>query len=273
MPEGPEMRRAADELAAILLRRKAQAVRFGLEPLRAYESILTGRRITEVACRGKAVLLRFGGGNTIYAHNQLYGRWYVQPRGGRPRTNRQLRVCIDTREHSALLYSASDIGIYDEDSLARHPYLAKLGPEVLDPHIDAGAIERRLASRVFYRRSLAALYLDQSFLAGVGNYLRSEILFVARIDPTLRALDLDRNDRRRLARASLAIPRRSYETGGITNSPANVRRLHAAGQKRGKYRFWVFGSAGKPCQICGSEIARIQLSGRRLYFCPVCQGY
>ena len=272
MPEGPEMRRAADKLAAVLLRRRAQAVRFGLTRLHGHADALAGRRITGVSCRGKAVLLRFGGGNTIYTHNQLYGRWYVRPRDQRPSTNRQLRLCIDTREHSALLYSASDIGVYDDDGLAAHPYLVRLGPEALDPELAAGAIERRLVSGAFVRRSLAALYLDQSFLAGIGNYLRSEILFVARIDPTLRASDLDRNARRRLARASLAVPRRSYETGGITNSAANVRRLRADGWTRGKLRHWVFGRAGRSCHVCGADIARVELAGRRLYFCPGCQG-
>ena len=37
--------------------------------------------------------------------------------------------------------------------------------------------------RVIRRRRVAALYLDQHFLAGIGNYLRSEILFFARIPP------------------------------------------------------------------------------------------
>ena len=33
------------------------------------------------------------------------------------------------------------------------------------------------------RTFLTALYLDQSFVAGIGNYLRSEILFNAGLNP------------------------------------------------------------------------------------------
>ena len=35
----------------------------------------------------------------------------------------------------------------------------------------------------FRKRSLGSLYLDQRFLAGNGNYLRSEILWAARLNP------------------------------------------------------------------------------------------
>ncbi|NNC55490.1 MAG: endonuclease VIII, partial [Pseudomonadales bacterium] len=193
MPEGPEMQRAADQLAEVLLRRKSQLVKFGLDGLSQYENQLAGRRITDVRCRGKAVLLRFAGGRTIYTHNQLYGRWYLRPRGDSPQTNRQLRLRIDTNRHSALLYSASDIQVCDSAELATHPYLTKLGPEALDTGLDASTIERRLRERGFVNRGLAALYLDQGFLAGIGNYLRSEIFFVAGIDPTLKPKALDRN--------------------------------------------------------------------------------
>lgn len=265
------MRRAADELSAVLRERQARLVSFGQAPLRSRGAALSGRRILDVSCRGKAVLLAFSGGLTVYTHNQLYGRWYVRPLGRLPATRRQLRLRVDTDAHSALLYSASDIGVYDEAGLASHPYLARLGPEALDSALEPPAVEALLRDRRFSGRALASLYLDQSFLAGIGNYLRSEIFFVARIAPTLRARDLDRNARRRLARASLAVPRRSYETGGITNAPATVKRLRAEGARRGQYRFFVFARAGRPCHACGAKISRAELGGRRLYFCPVCQ--
>lgn len=271
MPEGPEIRRAADELAAVLERRKAQSVAFGLPRLARFADNLTGERIRSVYSRSKALLLEFGNGQTVFTHNQLYGKWFVRPRGRLPATNRQLRLRIDTREHSALLYSASNIAVLAADELDAHPYLAALGPEALDEAVDAGELAARLADKRFASRSLAALYLDQSFLAGIGNYLRSEILFAARVAPALRPRDLDAAARRRVARQSLAITRRSYATGGITNSPKYVKQQKARGAARGAYRFFVFGRSGAPCYVCGTRIARTALAGRRLYYCATCQ--
>lgn len=271
MPEGPEMRRAADELDEVLARRKAQRVTFGLRTLSEHDTTLSGRRIGSVQCRGKALLIAFSGKLTIYTHNQLYGKWFVRPLGELPTTNRQLRLRIDTREHSALLYSASDIHVLDPSQLVAHPYLSKLGPEALDTTVEPVDIERRLADKRFRSRSLAALYLDQAFLAGIGNYLRSEILFAARIAPALKASELDRAARIRLAKQSLSITRRSYRTGGVTNAPRFVNPQRAADVPRSRYRFFVFARAGQSCYICGTKIVRTTLSGRRLYYCPVCQ--
>ena len=214
--------------------------------------------------RGKAMLTRFDNGLTLYSHNQLYGRWYTTGRGQRPATNRDLRVALHNRRHSAWLYSASEIELLDDDGVAVHPFLSRLGPDVLDDALTPSRLADRLDEDRFRRRSLGALYLDQGFLAGIGNYLRSEILFTARLHPALAPRDLSASERRRLARESLKLARRSYETRGIT--------LPASLAKRGKRRrFWVFGRDELPCRRCESTILRMDVGSRRLYLCPGCQ--
>ena len=76
---------------------------------------------------------------------------------------------------------------------------------------------------------------------------------------------------RRLARSTLAISRRSYRNGGLTNPPGRVKRLAAAGYRWEQLRFAVFGRAGQPCYGCGRRIRRIEANSRRLYYCPNCQ--
>ena len=182
-----------------------------------------------------------------------------------------MRRTLHTADHSALLYSASDIEVLDAAGLALHPFLAKLGPDLLSDQIDWRTIAQRLDDERFRRRSLAALYLDQSFLAGVGNYLRSEILFAAALAPSVRPCDLSRGQRGELARATLDITLRSYQSGGITNTPRRVAHLKRLGMSRRFYRFAVFDRQHQPCLICGTEIRRVTLASRRLYFCPSCQ--
>lgn len=271
MPEGPEVRRQCDRLAAALAGRPTTAVWFAFPRLQRYAPALEGAAVQRVEPRGKAFVLRFEGGLCLYAHHQLYGRWRVRRSGERPQTRRQLRAVVENDRAAALLYSASDIEVLPEAELRAHPYLAKLGPDILDADTTAAAIDARLAEHRFRRRGLAALYLDQGFLAGNGNYLRSEMLFVAGLDPRRKAGGLDDDARRRLAEATATIGRRAYETGGITRDPESVAASKAAGLKRRAYRHFVFGRDGQPCPRCAAPIERSDMAGRRIYTCPRCQ--
>jgi endonuclease-8 len=271
VPEGPEIRRAADRVAAAVEGRRARRVFFAFDRLKRFEAKLQGRRVRRVEARGKACLVHFAGGWTVYSHNQLYGRWFVRPDSRRPRTGRSLRFAVSTSERSALLYSASDIEVLRADELESHPYLARLGPDPLLSTTTADVVRAHLDTRRFQRRSLATLLLDQSFLAGVGNYLRSEILYFSRLHPRRRPAEPGQPEASRLALAVLTIPRRSYRSGGVTVPPRLAARLRRQGLARPAYRHAVFGREGRPCWWCATPVERRELAGRRLYLCPTCQ--
>jgi len=271
VPEGPEIRLAADRIAKVLVGEVVVDAQLRLPDLKRFERRLGGATVTAVDTRGKAMLTRFDNGLTLYSHNQLYGRWYTSRRPKMPETNRSLRVALHTSSHSALLYSASDIEVLTASELAEHPFLQRAGPDILDPSLTAKDVAMRLSSTRFCRRSLGALYLDQAFLAGIGNYLRSEILFTAGQHPGLRPNDLDAKSLNRLGRETLKISRRSYATRGVTVTPALAAKLKARSLAYGQYRFWVFGRDGLSCHTCGTTIERMAVNGRWLFYCPVCQ--
>ncbi len=271
MPEGPEIRRAADRIAAVLEGNVVETVRFAAPRLRGQAPVLRGHRVTGVETRGKAMLIHFEHGWSIYAHNQLYGVWRVQPGHSLPDSSRSLRLLLQTANDSALLYSASDISVWRSEELSAHPFLARLGPDIMDPGLGWRAIAARLQAPAFAGRSLAALYLDQRFLAGVGNYLRSEILFAAGLHPARRASSLGVRERGRLARETLAISQRSYRSGGVTLSATLARALTRSELPREQRRFAVFGRSDLPCYRCAGVVVRIESNSRRLYLCPGCQ--
>ena len=272
MPEGPEIRLEADHIATVLNGETVTAASCTLPPLERAVSQLAGQRVERVTTHGKAMLIQFDDERTLYSHNQLYGRWYVTALGTAPRTTRSLRLALHTAKGSALLYSASTIELLTPRQLADHPFLGRLGPDALSATLEWRMLAARLDAPAFRRRSVAALYLDQGFLAGIGNYLRSEILYFAGIAPHTRPMDLDARRRAHLARCSLDVTRRAYEARGVTNPHRRVMELKAAGAKRGGYRFAVFAREGLPCHACGSSIERMEAGSRRLYWCPRCQG-
>ncbi|MGB3296044.1 MAG: endonuclease VIII [Phormidesmis sp.] len=271
MPEGPEIRLAADKIEKALRPYPTTEVFFAFEHLKPFEADLAGCRVTQVETRGKAMLTHFDNGLSVYSHNQLYGKWMVRKAHDLPETNRQLRFAIHNAKQSALLYSASDIQILSQPEIEAHPFLSKLGPDVLSPKLDSKQLQAVLKSKKHCRRRLATLYLDQHFLAGIGNYLRSEILFVARLHPQLRPADCTDAQLLTLAEASLSVADQSYRYKGVTNDLALANRLKAAGSSYRDYRYWVFGRDQKPCYVCGTAIFKEMISNRRIYFCPHCQ--
>jgi len=271
MPEGPEVRREADMIARAIQGHALTDVYFGLPRLKRHRKSLVGATVTKVTTRGKALLIFFDTGGVLYSHNQLYGRWYIAVAGSQPGTNRTLRVALTTTSKSALLYSASDISLLHAEEVERHPYIMKLGPDVLSEGLSWRDIGHQLLSKPFAGRSLSALYLDQSFVSGLGNYLRSEILFAAGMNPKARPNTLELRKVNELARATLMLSVRSYKSGGVTNDAATVKTLKKLGATKSRYRFAVFGRDGEPCYRCGDIIERETANGRRIYVCPSCQ--
>ena len=269
MPEGPEIRRAADRLAQAVLGDPITLAWFAFDALKKYEKPLRGRRIEAIVPHGKALLTRFDNGLTLYSHNQLYGVWRVATPGERPDGARSLRVALETANAAILLYSASSVEMWKTAELRAHPFLAKLGPDVLDPELNAKAVATRLRDPTFSGRALGALLLDQGFLAGMGNYLRSEVLFAAGLLPERKPADLTATQRNLLARELLAIPRRSYATRGIEPA-AGMREDYLTDTPAG-FRFAVFDREGQPCPVCRAKIRRRESGARRLYLCPKCQ--
>lgn len=271
MPEGPEIRLAADALAAVLNDQVVEEIQFGQAPLKKYEADLVGQTISRVTNHGKAMLTHFDHGLSIYSHNQLYGLWKIVDRGKLPKTKRSLRLALHTTTHSALLYSASDISVWPTENLVEHPFLKKLGPDVLDAELRWSQLRDRLLSSRFSARSFAALYLDQSYLAGIGNYLRSEILFVARVNPWQKPSAIGKKEVERLAKASINISTQSYRTRGITNTLKREKVLKREGYRFEDRRFLVFNRESLPCYTCNQIIVNTPVGSRRLYWCPSCQ--
>lgn len=262
MPEGPEIRRAADTLEAAIKGKPLTDVWFAFAQLQPFASQLIGQRVTGMETRGKALLTHFSNGLTLYSHNQLYGVWRVVDSDETPQTTRVLRVRLQTADKAILLYSASDIEMLTPEQLAAHPFLQRVGPDVLDPRLTPEEVKDRLISTRFRNRQFSGLLLDQAFLAGLGNYLRVEILWQVGLTGNHKARDLSDSQLNALSHALLDIPRLSYTTRGQVDE----NKHHGA-----LFRFKVFHRDGEPCERCGGRIEKTTLSSRPFYWCPGCQ--
>ncbi len=93
--------------------------------------------------------------------------------------------------------------------------------------------------------------MDQTVIAGVGNIIATEALWMARIDPRTPARNLSLEDVRAIVRALRREIERELEH----------RDAH----------FFVYGRAGQACPRCGTKLRKLKLGGRTSAFCPKCQ--
>jgi endonuclease VIII len=266
MPEGPEIFLASRAVHAAVI---DQPIRLELlhPALKPKARELRGASVVRVHARSKAMLTEFSNGLVLYSHNQLYGEWVLH-KAGESLLKRQVRLVMHTAQHQVVLYSATDFAWLQSGQEHAHPYIAKLGPKVLDAEVSARHIAQRLAQ--FPRRVIADALLDQHVLAGLGNYLRADILFVARVDPLCKIGSLTHADLLRVGKACKLLTKRSVERAGVTRPWAQYLATRS-GLGYEASRFYAFDREGAPCWDCAAPIARVTQGGRGLFFCPQCQ--
>ena len=66
MPEGPEIRIAADKIAKAIALKPIEEMFFAFEHLKPYQEILAKQLVTGVDTKGKGMLIRFDNGLSIY---------------------------------------------------------------------------------------------------------------------------------------------------------------------------------------------------------------
>tara|TARA_Y100000994_G_scaffold70042_1_gene57247 strand:+ start:1934 stop:2779 length:846 start_codon:yes stop_codon:yes gene_type:complete len=271
MPEGPEIRRAADRLGKALIGKRLVETKLPYTTFLGREHLIEDQIVIDVTSQAKAMLIRFGNGWTMYSHNQLYGRWTVHLRTTEPRMGRTLRAELCTEKHAVRLWSATDIDLIPTAEEPLHSFLARLGPDVLDEGVTVDALFSQLKSKKCFRKKAATLMLDQRSFAGLGNYLRSEILFIAGIHPDDRPCDLSEEKLHTWAQCIKQVTVQAYETGGVTVP----KEIAAAGKQRGEprrtWRHYAFCRNERPCLQCSTLIVRLRYGGRRLDHCPNCQ--
>lgn len=263
MPEGDTIFRVARTLHGVLA---GKLVTRFFSPIAAVEQAsrrlsIVGERVLRVEPRGKHVLVRFGNGAVLHTHLRMTGSWHTYRQGSRWRQPRHLaRAVIETADAVAVCFQAPTCELLSAEEAARHPRLARLGPDLLAPGFDAAAARAGLRARHDFEIGVALM--DQQALAGVGNVYKSEVLFLCGTDPFAPVASLDDAALDRLIATAGAQLRRNLD-GGRRRTTSSVAAA----------RHWVYERKGEPCRRCGTPIAmRRQGPLRRsTYFCPACQ--
>jgi formamidopyrimidine-DNA glycosylase len=220
-------------------------------PLKALE----GEGLRGVERRAKRFLLPTDDGElVVLVHLMSAGRLKYVPKGGKGAKTPVFRVRFVDGGELQLTEAGSKkrAGVWLLRPEAARAELAHLGPEANTLGVDD--VQRILASD---SRRLHSLLRDQRLIAGIGRAWANEILWVARLSPY--ALSSQVGDEE-LARLTDAI--RSEMDRGLE------LRLAGANDER-TYR--VHDKLGRPCERCGTPIARVDFEEHTIYYCPQCQ--
>jgi formamidopyrimidine-DNA glycosylase len=275
MPELPEVETIRRDLLPHVVGRTITGVRIAPGasrvirgvPVRAFARRLVGRRIDDLARRGKYLLFRLEGkGAPVYlaVHLRMTGSLLYRPPLADP-PDAYVRAVITLDDGSELRYAdlrkLGQMWVVDSPEEA----VGKLGPEPLDAAFTAAKLQETLSHR---RAPIKAVLLNQRAIAGLGNIYADEVLFAARIHPRRLANTLTETETKRLHRAI-----RRVLNDALGNRGSSFRDYVDAAGREGTHqlRVKVFRRTGQPCYVCGAEIARIKVGGRSTHFCPCCQ--
>lgn len=182
MPEGDTIHRVAMRMDAALVGKRIEraASPSPRSPIHARGGELAGRRLERAEAKGKHLLLHFSGDAVVHSHLGMNGRWLVRADG-----------LLPFGEPWLLLASGSAIGSVTGGKILRlvsgararnDPALLQLGPDPLHPDFDPEAAAGRLLGWT-PTETVGAAVLDQSLIAGIGNVIRIEACFLARVNP------------------------------------------------------------------------------------------
>lgn len=281
MPEGDSIFRAARTLHRALAGSPVTRFESAFPALNRIDDDrpLAGRTIESVSARGKHLLMAFSGDLVLRTHMKMHGSWHIYRPGERwQRPARDMRIVVETARFVAVGFNVPVAEFLTGRELSRHKQIGALGPDLLapagssghaGPSFDRAEVLRRI--RTQGNTAIGEALLNQRLVAGIGNVFKSEILFVAGIDPFAAASELSDAVLTRLIDEAQRLLRANVLDGSQTLSTAIGRRTTRSLDPSAK--LWVYGRGGKPCRTCGTPI-RAKKTGpeaRVTYWCPECQ--
>lgn len=226
----------------------------------------SGQVVTEFTRKGKFIICDLGGKGNLILHLGMSGSVF---RSENLQDFKHVKAIfklgsmyfhfVDPRGFGRFNYvTNTDLQTYSKT-------LSGLGMDVLDPRFDADSAASMLF-RCLKNKPIKQVLLEQKVLAGVGNYIADEALYLANIHPLATNLSLQQcnvivNKVKEVVLTSLA------------SQGLSIKDYKLADGSKGGFEFLlqVYSRANQECFTCGTVLQRIKVAGRSSTFCPSCQ--
>ncbi|MGB5987527.1 MAG: DNA-formamidopyrimidine glycosylase family protein [Desulfobacterales bacterium] len=263
MPELPDVEILRQYLAATALHQRIDQVRVGEEKNRqVLEGIspqqlgqaVKGRSFEDTARHGKYCFAELSGGRHLAFHFGMTGWLRYYQRDPDDLSHVRVRFDFSSGYHLAFVNTR----LLGSLALVADPrsFIAEknLGPDALDDLSETYFQELMDNSNA----KIKALLTNQQKIAGIGNVYADEILFQARVHPTVPANLLGRGERRRLFKALVQVLQDALQARADPQQMPDGSLLPIRKQ-------------GETCPRCSAALKKIPFQGRSAYLCPTCQ--
>jgi formamidopyrimidine-DNA glycosylase len=269
MPELPEVETIKNELAPLVTGHRIESVEFLwaktllAPPLAEFESRVDGRTITSLDRRGKYLIMRIEGGDSILVHLRMTGSFLVSKDKALPDSHTRAIIHLDDGSNMFFIdpRKFGKFQLVSGDEWSR----GKLGVEPLSDEFTINVLAQLLKGK---KAPVKALLIEQNLIAGIGNMYADEALYEAGIHPLRTGDSLSVNEIKSLRRAIRQVLKEAIENKG-----ASIANYFRPGGERGTahMEFKVAHRRGEECPVCGGPVERIVVRQRGTYFCPGCQ--
>ena len=270
MPEGPECAAAAQSInsfmsgktlidVVVLSGRYTKKKPEGLDDFKAS----LPRKVTGWASKGKFIYGALDNEMFVWTTLGMSGYWsFSEKKHSRVRFDFSDNTSIwytDTRNFGTLKFNMS----LDETNKK----CLSLGPDPLTHDIPIDVFRKNLYTKNSKgKKTICEALMNQKTVAGVGNYIKAEVLWLSKISPLRKVEDLTEKEISTLKRNIESVIRVSYKHGGAT-----IKSFYGADGSSGTYssRFLVYNQKLDPFN---NEVVKTKTpDGRTTHWVPEIQ--
>lgn len=291
MPEGNEVHRWAERHTEAFVGKKMHVE--GPNGRFKDADALDGRKLERVMAVGKHLGYDFGTDRILHVHLGRYGDWtegqmpFPEVRGmlrlrmwrmgARPVKN---AVTSKVRHYSAddgtgnispgkvdwlELRGPTDCSVYTAEKW--ETLLKRLGPDPLNGDKPDEAFQKIAKAK----KPIGVLLMEQDVMSGIGNIYRAELLFRARLSPFRLGAEVPLTTLKSIWKESVPLLKAGMVDRRIVTTLPKDRPHRNERPPLKEEVHYVYRRSGKPCWVCGTAVKKLDMNGRTLYWCPVCQ--
>ena len=272
MPEKPEVITVAKKLETKLISKKIVGIDIlykriiespGVED---FEKRIVGQVIHSITTRGKWIVFELDN-DYMLAHLRMEGKFFFRHIGDEINKHEHVVFKLDNNEEFRFADPrkfARLLLIKKEELYNSKPY-NELGLEPWDKSLTTTYLKNKFSSK---RLPIKTILLDQSIIAGIGNIYADEILFLSKLNPLIKPLELKDKDLSNIIDNTIKVMDKAVSEGGTT-----IRSYTSEEGVTGLFQnnLNVHSRKGEKCPVCGEVIVKTRVGGRGTYYCPKCQ--
>ena len=261
MPEGPEVKIVADYLNGNLNMKTITSFEFCSNPYREKygELITTLNQFTpfnfdEVFCIGKTSFIKLSEIYYFSYHLGMTGNWTKVK-------EKHTHLSLNTKDKTIIYFNDTrrfgNIKLLSKAELDKKYFKDR---DLLNYNTPIKENADFLIKNVKSNIEICKILLNQKYFCGVGNYLKSEILYMSKIHPHTKWGDLNRKEIERICKYTKSIITEAYIHGGAElrdfKNPENDSKL-------------ILNAYGQTQDLKGKDIINdITKDNRRSYWSP-----